>query len=49
MANANRHPLKRTGNPSDIAQMAEFLLTDKLSWIAGQVIHIDSGLSTLRV
>ena len=44
-----RHPLKRFGQPEDIAQMAEFLLGDKSSWITGQVFHVDGGLSTLIV
>lgn len=48
-ANALRHPLKRIGNPSDIANMAEFLLTEKSGWITGQVIHVDGGISRLKV
>lgn len=46
---AERHPLKRFGQPEDIAQMASFLLDDKASWITGQVFHIDGGMSTLLV
>ena len=42
-----RHPLKRYGQPDDIAQMAAFLLSDKSSWISGQVFHVDGGMSTL--
>lgn len=48
-ANAHRHPLKRIGNPSDIAIMAEFLLTDKSNWITGQIINIDGGISSIRM
>lgn len=48
-ANAARHPLKRVGEPADIAQMASFLLSDKASWMSGQVIHVDGGISSLRV
>jgi len=44
-----RHPLKRVGNPDDIAGMAEFLLSEKSGWITGQVIHVDGGYSSLRV
>lgn len=44
-----RHPLKRVGTPDDIAAMAHFLLSDKSSWITGQVIHVDGGYSTLKV
>jgi len=46
---AARHPLKRFGEADDIAQMAAFLLSDKSSWISGQVFHVDGGLSTLLV
>ena len=48
-ANAARHPLKRVGEPADIAHMASFLLSDKASWMSGQVIHVDGGISSLRV
>ncbi|MBX2963651.1 MAG: SDR family oxidoreductase [Cyclobacteriaceae bacterium] len=44
-----RHPLKRVGEARDIAQAAAYLLTDESSWISGQVIHVDGGLSALRV
>ena len=47
--NAQRHPLKRVGTPKDIAHMAEFLLSEKSSWISGQIIHVDGGMSTLKV
>ncbi len=47
-ANAQRHPLKRIGNTDDIAHMAEFLLSEKASWITGQIIHIDGGFSSLK-
>jgi len=44
-----RHPLKRYGQPEDLAQMATFLLSDKASWISGQIMHVDGGMSTLLV
>lgn len=46
--NGQRHPLKRIGQAEDIAHMAHLLLTDKGSWITGQIIHVDGGLSALR-
>lgn len=46
---AERHPLKRFGNPEDIANIAGFLLSDKSSWITGQIIGVDGGLSTLNI
>ena len=48
-ANALRHPLKKTGTPENIADMAEFLLSDKGSWISGQIFHVDGGMSSLKV
>jgi NAD(P)-dependent dehydrogenase (short-subunit alcohol dehydrogenase family) len=48
-ANAARHPLKRIGEASDIAHMAAFLLSDHASWISGQILHVDGGISSLRV
>ncbi len=43
-----RHPLKRLGRPEDAAAAARFLLTDAGSWVTGQVLAIDGGLSSLR-
>ncbi len=48
-ANAQRHPLRRIGETSDIAHMAEFLLSEKSTWITGQVMHVDGGISRLKV
>jgi NAD(P)-dependent dehydrogenase (short-subunit alcohol dehydrogenase family) len=48
-ASAERHPLKRIGSPRDIAQMAAYLLSDNASWMTGQIMHVDGGISTLRV
>jgi len=48
-ANALRHPLKRIGTTEDIANLAEFLISDKSTWITGQIHHIDGGLSVLKV
>ena len=46
---ALRHPLKRFGTVDDIAQMANFLISDNSSWISGQIFHVDGGMSTLLV
>lgn len=46
---AERHPLKRYGEPYDLAQMAVFLLSEKASWMSGQILHVDGGMSTLLV
>lgn len=40
-----RYPVGRIGKPEDIAELAEFLLSDKASWITGSIIRIDGGAS----
>ncbi|MFC4220451.1 SDR family NAD(P)-dependent oxidoreductase [Flagellimonas marina] len=45
---SERHPLKRVGSVKDIANMATFLLHPENSWITGQVIGVDGGMSTLN-
>lgn len=45
----NRHPLNRHGNVKDTSEAIEFLLSDKSSWMTGQVINIDGGMSTLKL
>ena len=47
-ANAQRHPLKRIGTTQDIANMAAFLLSEKASWITGQIMHVDGGMSSIK-
>ena len=42
-----RHPLKKLGTTEDLSNGALFLLTEKSSWLTGQVLHIDGGLSKL--
>lgn len=44
---AERHPLKRFGQPQDISNMASYLLSDKSSWITGQIFKIDGGMSSI--
>jgi NAD(P)-dependent dehydrogenase (short-subunit alcohol dehydrogenase family) len=47
-ANAQRHPLKRIGTTKDIAELAEFLISEKAGWITGQILHVDGGFSCLK-
>jgi len=48
-AGNKRHPLQRIGQTADIAELACFLLSGKSGWITGQVMHVDGGMSTLKV
>jgi NAD(P)-dependent dehydrogenase (short-subunit alcohol dehydrogenase family) len=47
-ANGLRHPMKRVGEADDIAEAASFLLSERSSWITGQVLSVDGGMSTLK-
>lgn len=47
-ASDKRHPIGRIGTASEVADAAEFLLSDKSSWITGQVLGIDGGMASLR-
>ena len=44
---AKMHPLKRIGEGADSANLANFLLTSKSSWITGQIIAVDGGRSNI--
>lgn len=46
---AELHPLKRVGTPEDIAELTAFLLSDKSSWMTGQILGVDGGKSTLNM
>ncbi|MFZ0254899.1 MAG: SDR family oxidoreductase [Gammaproteobacteria bacterium] len=48
-AAAKRHPLQRVGGVDDIASAVYFLLTGQSSWITGQVLPVDGGLSRIRL
>ena len=48
-AAGKRHPLKRVGQPKDMANAAVFLLSDASSWMTGQVLHIDGGMSSVKL
>ena len=37
-------PMKRAGRPAEVAQLVEFLVSDKAAYISGQVIGINGGM-----
>ncbi len=47
-AQSENNPLKKVGDPKDIAEAATFLLTPNSSWITGQIIHVDGGYSVVK-
>lgn len=47
-AAAQRHPLKRIAHATDMARSAYFLLTPESSFITGQILPVDGGLSSIR-
>lgn len=48
-AAAKRHPLQAIGSPETVAAMVTFLLGDESKWITGQVMHVDGGLSSVKL
>lgn len=42
------HPLGRIGRPDEVAAAIEWLLAGESSWVTGQVIGLDGGMSSVR-
>ena len=45
----NMHPIPKVGQGEDFGDLSSFLLSEKNSWITGQIFHIDGGRSKLRI
>jgi glucose 1-dehydrogenase len=41
----NKIPMHRTGEPSEIAQVAVFLASPRASYITGTTLYVDGGLT----
>ena len=48
-ASAKRHPLQRIGSPEEFSEIVEFLLSDAARFMSGQIIHVDGGLSSIKL
>lgn len=44
-----RNPMQKVGQPEDIANMISFLLSEKSSWVTGQIFSVDGGMGNLKV
>ena len=44
-----RHPLKKYLEPSEVAAMAEYLLSDVSKSISGQIFNLDCGIVSLKL
>lgn len=43
-AAADNHPLRRLGEPRDVAESVVFLCSERASWITGVTLEVDGGL-----
>lgn len=44
-----RHPLKKFLNPEEVADMAEFLISNKAASISGQIFEMDCGIVSFKL
>lgn len=42
-ARAAEFPLKRVGEPEDVSGLVSYLVSDRASWITGQILAVDGG------
>jgi len=47
-ASIDMHPLGRIGTASDVAVVMDWLIGEESSWVTGQSIAVDGGLSSVR-
>jgi 3-oxoacyl-[acyl-carrier protein] reductase len=44
-----RNPMRKVGDPTDIANMINFLLSEQSSWVTGQVLGVDGGMNNIKL
>ncbi|MEM9325834.1 MAG: SDR family oxidoreductase [Bacteroidota bacterium] len=48
-ASAKRHALQRVGDSEDLANAGTYLLSEASSWVTGQILAIDGGMSSVKM
>ncbi|MFN9281032.1 MAG: SDR family NAD(P)-dependent oxidoreductase, partial [Betaproteobacteria bacterium] len=43
-----RTPMKRLGEPAEVAEVVAFLLSDAASYITGEIVYVDGGRRALN-
>jgi 3-oxoacyl-[acyl-carrier protein] reductase len=43
-----RNPLRKVGEPKDIAQAITYLLLEESAWVTGQILAVDGGMNVIK-